>query len=137
MSNKDTKDIELDLSLLKLGLINEISNPYASKSADTNKDITENPTSYRKFIANFQMSFVQGKLDDTIAKKINCVYKNNRLVRKYNNLRNKRRNKYIVYNNQPLINVELLAKSIDKKNKRETKKKGGYITNRRTKRIMK
>ena len=136
ISNKDTKNIELDLSLLKLGLINEISNPYATKTVEANKEKSEKSSSMRKFIANFQMSFVQGKLDESIIKEIKCVYKNNRLVRKYNNLRNKRRNKHIVYNDQPLINVELLAKSIEKKNKRETKKKGGFVlekNNRKTK----
>jgi hypothetical protein len=132
MTNKSVKNSKVDTSLLELGLIQEISNPLAITK---DKDEAEYLIPKSKYQADFQVDFVQGVLTPKIIKEIKCMYDDQNLVRTYEKLHNTKRNKYLIYYNQPLIDVESMAKQIteEKKAEKEPKKAGGR-RKKRTKR---
>lgn len=122
MQNKKSKPT-FDSSYLDLGLVSEITNPYAS-SEKTKEDAESNPKRY--FSADFQCAFVEGKLNKDLIKIINCDYRNNQATRTYKRLKNKSRNEYIVNTaKQNLLDVTQMAKNIESK-KKTRRQKGGF-----------
>lgn len=135
MTNKSVKNSKVDTSLLELGLLQEISNPLAITK---DKGESEYLLPKSKYQADFQVDFVQGVLTPKIIKEIKCTYDDQNLVRMYEKLQNTKRNKYLIYYNQPLIDVESMAKQIAEEKKvekaeKEEKKTGGR-RKKRTKR---
>lgn len=135
IANKSVKNSKVDTSLLELGLIQEISNPLAITK---DKGESEYLLPKSKYQADFQVDFVEGVLTPKIIKEIKCTYDDQNLVRMYEKLHNTKRNKYLIYYNQPLIDVESMAKQIAEEKKAEKAekkpKKVGGRWKKRTKR---
>lgn len=131
MTNKSVKNSKVDTSLLELGLIQEISNPMAMAKEQDEGEYLLPKTKYK---TDFQVDFVQGILTPKIIKEIKCTYDDQNLVRMYEKLQNTKRNKYLIYYNQPLIDVETMAKKMAEEKKAEKDSKSGGRRNKRTKR---
>jgi len=130
LENKKKKPT-FDSSYLDLGLVSEITNPYAS-SEKAKEDDKSNPKRY--FSADFQCAFVEGKLNKDLIKIINCDYRNNQATRTFKRLKNKSRNEYIVNTaKQNLLDVTQMAKNIESK-KKTRRQKGGFKLKRSTRR---
>lgn len=125
--SKPKDDVQLENpNVFSVGVITRVQPVKPSDDKDTKKE--EDVFGINRHVTyhvELQADFVKGQLTKDTIKNIKCPYTNDMLIQQYYNLKNPRKNLYLLHKNKPLIDIDTMKKNT--KSSTQTRKRAKTI----------